>query len=114
MKKQHDFNSRSLPRIGGFVVAVLVLVMGSQAYGQAPTIELSASKTTGDPGDEITFDWKVTGHGSSVNRVPGTHVVFIRARWGHDNSGNTNPHVLNYQAFQPRRCRMEGRGHCQI
>ena len=28
--------------------------------------------------------------------VPGTHVFFIQARWGHDNSGNTNPFVLDY------------------
>jgi hypothetical protein len=88
----------------------------SQAHGQAPTIELSARKITGNPGDEITFNWKVTGNGDSIDRVtvrldgepvnwesphtwtaiPGTHVFFIRARWGHDNSGNTNPFVLDY------------------
>ena len=96
-------NQDRIRQIGKCVVAVLVFMTVSSAYGQkAPTLRLSANKTTGDPGDKITFTWKIDDQGNPIRRVtlridgepvswknphtwtatPGTHVIHAEARWG--------------------------------
>jgi len=90
----------------GFLPVLVLLMMFSSAYGQNdPSVSLSATKTTGNPGDKITFTWKVTGAGTQFilfdairtplkspytwTAEPGTHVLNIQLR----PTGNRHVHV---------------------
>jgi len=96
--KQCKFKDLFLSNDGTFgFLTVLVLMMFSSAYGQqGPSVSVSATKTTGNPGDRITFTWKVTGSGAQFilfdgirtslkspytwTAEPGTHVLNVQLR----------------------------------
>jgi hypothetical protein len=87
--------------IKSIVIAVLMAFTFSAAFAQAPTLSIKASKTTGSPGDKITFSWNINDPASKIYQttinmdgeslnvtnsfvwtaIPGTHVFYIQLRY---------------------------------
>jgi len=110
--KQANVKNLSLLNAGKFIfLAVLVLMMFSSAYAQQRSnVSLSASKTTGNPGDKIIFTWKVTGAGTQFilfdairtplknpytwTAEPGTHVLNVQLRPAGDQGNHEEKQVV--------------------
>jgi hypothetical protein len=97
----------------------LAFVLFPSVFAQAPEISLKASKTSGNPGDKITFVWNFADTGNSITltkirfdgvmvdwksphtwiATPGTHVIHAEARWGNGKADDF-PYVIKDVAIE--------------